>query len=99
MKKIPRQKIFEVLSALKGNVGLYVQSLDSGETFAVNAEQVFVSASVIKIPLLALALRDVQQGRLDWNIPREIAPRNRVSGTGILCELSKDYHPSLSFQV
>lgn len=67
-----------------------------GLLFAVNAEQVFVSASVIKIPLLALALRDVQQGRLDWNAPREIDPRNRVSGTGILCELSRDYHPSLS---
>lgn len=96
MKKIPRQKIFEILSELQGNIGLYVQLLDSGEIFEINSDQVFVSASVIKIPLLALALRDVAQGRLQWNEPHIIKSENRVGGTGILCELSETYHPSLA---
>ena len=70
MKKIPRQKIFEVLSALKGNVGLYVQSLDSGETFAVNAEQAcslaLVSVCLLKGLLYAFALLVLVMKRERW---------------------------------
>lgn len=35
------------------------------------------------------------QGLVDLDAPRTIDPRNRVGGTGILCELGTDYTPSL----
>ena len=95
MGRIPKQEIFEALSHLQGDVGLFIKDLQTDETFEVNCDQVFPSASVIKIPMLALLLQDVQEKLLDWGAPREIAPINRVGGTGILCELKDTYHPSL----
>lgn len=95
MNKLPRRAIFELLSELEGSVSLFIQDLDSGETLEIDPERVFPSASVIKIPMLALLLRDVQQGRVDWTARRRIDPANRVGGTGILCELNPDYEPTV----
>ena len=94
-KHIPQQAVYEILSGFKGNVGLYVELLDTGEKFEINPGLVFPSASVIKIPMLALLLKDVREGKADWNAPRTIAPVNRVGGTGILAYLDQDYAPSL----
>jgi hypothetical protein len=61
MKKIPQQEIYAKLSCLEGTVGLYIEVLDTGEIFEINPDHVFPSASVIKIPMLALLLRDVKR--------------------------------------
>ena len=95
MKRIPQNEIYRILSGLAGTVGLYVEDCQSGEIFTINPEHVFPSASVIKVPMLALLMRDAQQGLVDLDAPRTIDPRNRVGGTGILCELGTDYTPSL----
>ena len=94
-KHIPTREIYQILSGLTGNVGLFIELLDSGETFEINPGLVFPSASVIKIPMLALLLKDVRAGKADWNAPRTIAQVNRVGGTGILAYLDQDYAPSL----
>ena len=95
MKRIPQNEIYRILSGLAGTVGLYVEDCQSGEIFTINPEHVFPSASVIKVPMLALLMRDAQQGLVDLDAPRTLDPRNRVGGTGILCELGTDYTPSL----
>ena len=69
MGRIPKQEIFEALSHLQGDVGLFIKDLQTDETFEVNCDQVFSSASVIKIPMLALLLQDVQEKLLDWGAP------------------------------
>ena len=95
MKRIPQNEIYRILSGLAGTVGLYVEDCQSGEIFTINPEHVFPSASVIKVPMLALLMRDAQQGLVDLDAPRTIDPRNRVGGTGILCELGTDYTLSI----
>lgn len=60
----------------------------------VNAETQFASASVVKLPVL-YALYEAYDGRLgELDAPREIAPENRVAGSGVLHLLSAT--PSLS---
>lgn len=95
MGRIPKAQLFEALSQLQGDIGLFIQDLETQEKLEINCAQVFPSASIIKIPMLALLLEDVENGLLDWTAPRNIAPLNRVGGTGILCELKDTYHPSL----
>ena len=94
MKRIPQNEIYRILSGLAGTVGLYVEDCQSGEIFTINPEHVFPSASVIKVPMLALLMRDAQQGLVDLDAP---APSTPATGwrTGILCELGTDYTPSL----
>lgn len=96
MKQIPQQAIYQLLSGLKGTVGLYIHVLDTDEVFQINPTHIFPSASVIKIPMLALLLKDVAEGRVDWEARRSINPQNRVGGTGILFELDQDYQPSVA---
>lgn len=95
MSRIPTKEIHRILADLTGTVGLYIEDCQTGETFVINPDYVFPSASVIKIPMLALLLRDAQQGLVDLDAPRQIAENNYVGGTGILSSLSHDYHPSL----
>ena len=96
MKKIPQEQIYQLLAQMRGTAGLYIHVLDTDEVMEVNPEHVFPSASVIKIPMLALLLRDVKEGRVDWNAPRAINPANKVSGTGILYELDQYYQPTVA---
>ena len=95
MGKIPQNQIYQLLAQVKGTFGIYIHDLDTDEVFQVNPDRVFPSASVIKIPMLALLLKDVQEGRVDWKAPRPINPVNRVGGTGVLCELEESYVPTL----
>ncbi len=96
MNRIPQQAIYSLLGQLRGTVGLYVHYLESDEVLEINPERLFPSASVIKIPVLALLLKDVAEGRIDWHGRREVAPENRVGGTGILLDLDRDYVPTVA---
>lgn len=96
MDKIPHCELTSLIENFHGTVGLYIHITDSGETFTWNADHVFPSASVIKLPMLALLLKDVSEGRLHLEDRIPIHPSNRVGGTGILYELDDDYIPSLS---
>lgn len=96
MKKLPQEEIYRLLAEMKGTAGLYIHVLDTDEVMEVNPLHVFPSASVIKIPMLALLLKDVQEGKVDWNAKRSIAPANLVSGTGILYELDPYYQPTIA---
>lgn len=42
----------EVVEGFRGNVGVYVRHLDTGETAALRADDLFPTASMIKVPLL-----------------------------------------------
>lgn len=97
MGRIPQSDILSLLSKFQGDVGLYVENLDDGEVFEINPAKVFPSASIIKIPLMGLLLLDAKEGKIDLHTPHVIKEDNRVGGTGILCELNRDYSPSLYY--
>ncbi len=50
-KKLYKQ-VTQLLKGFKGNVGVYIKSLTSHKTVAINADTVFPTASVVKIPIL-----------------------------------------------
>jgi beta-lactamase class A len=54
-----------------GDVGVYVHHLGSGATAAVHADEVFPTASMIKVPLLLTLFQQVEQGThdLDARLP------------------------------
>lgn len=90
MTTIPRQKIYELLGGLDGKVALYVEDLASGELFTVCADEVHVACSLVKVPIMALLLKDAEEGgtRLEEKIA--IPPAKRVGGTGLICHLEPE---------
>lgn len=49
----------------RGTVGIYVRHLPTGASVAMNADSVFPTASLVKVPILLKLYDEVRQGRLD----------------------------------
>lgn len=71
------------LSRFPAKAGVYVQQLGSGAEAAVHADDHFNSASVIKIPVMILAFRMAEQGKLRLEDRVEIKPSDFRGGSGI----------------
>lgn len=95
MKLIPEQQLREILKDVDGTFGLYVSLPDYGEKLEINSHLVFNSASTIKIPILALLLKDFEEGRLDPEHKEPLSEGNRVRGSGILKVMSHNIELSL----
>ena len=67
MKHIPEEKLRQICSGIDGQYGLYVSLPEEGEVLQLHSDTVLYAASTIKIPILALLLKDFEEGRLDPN--------------------------------
>ncbi len=56
-------QIAEKLRAFHGEMGVYAKNLDTGEVIAVNADQRFPTASLIKVAVMAEAFRQMDAGK------------------------------------
>lgn len=90
MHKIPKEELLHICESFDGEYGLYAYVEETGESFGIHENKIFRAASTIKVPLLALLLKDGETGRLDLNRPKCLAPENRVGGTGILQSLAPE---------
>ena len=71
-------------SSYDGVMGIFVKDLTSSETFAVNADNSFATASSIKIPILIELMRQAQSGKLNLAERLDIHRAGRVGGSGVL---------------
>ena len=62
---------------------------------AVNPNQIFPSASIIKIPVLAALFKAAAEGKVDLNAKTTLKAENRVGGGGVLTELSIKLRPTV----
>ena len=60
-------KIRQLAAEFQGEVGIFVYNLRSGRTAALNADTVFPTASMIKIPILIGIMHKLHQGELDYH--------------------------------
>ncbi len=67
--------------------GIYVKSLDTGEEVALDADAVFDTMSVIKIPIMVEAFRQIEAGKLVLGDRVTIRESDMRFGTGILRSL------------
>jgi len=71
------------LPAIPARAGIWVKHLTTGEEGAVRADEVFNSASVIKIPVAVQALEMAEMKRLDLNRRLTLRPADVRGGSGI----------------
>lgn len=67
-----------------GVTGVYVKKLDSGLTAAVEADRVFPTASLFKVPILVELLRQNSLGMIDMNTPVLLQQKYWADGSGVL---------------
>jgi beta-lactamase class A len=80
------------VSAFKGKVSLYAKNLDTGETYSLAGDDRVRTASTIKIAVMVEAFARVAEGKSRWTDELVLTKEKKVSGSGILAELSDGLH-------
>lgn len=60
-------KVQEVLKGFKGDVGVYIKDLKKNRIVAINADSVFPTASMVKIPILIGIMDKIEKGELTYH--------------------------------
>ena len=95
MAYIPEEKLKELCENFEGTCGMYISLPFANEKFEYGSDQKFRAASTIKIPLLALLLKDAEEGITDLNTPIPLGEEGSVRGSGIIKFLSPDIRLTL----
>jgi beta-lactamase class A len=59
--------IQENIRGFNGTIGVYVKSLKSGKSVFINADTVFPSASIVKVPILVGIMDKIESGELKYD--------------------------------
>jgi beta-lactamase class A len=89
------EQVKNLVTPFKGKVGLFAKNLDTGETYALNADERVRTASTIKIAVMIEAFARVSEGKAKWSDELVLTKEKKVSGSGVLSELSDNLHLSL----
>jgi len=82
------------LDALPARTSIYAEHLPSGRTLAVRADEPMNTLSVIKLPIMVLAYRDAEAGRLDLDGRYLIRPEDLRRGSGLLQTFAAGLSPT-----
>jgi beta-lactamase class A len=77
-----KDTILAELAAMEGHAGFYYKNLVTGETWGFNEKDVFSAASVTKLPLMAVILEDIRDGKKSFRDIVEITDAQKVGGCG-----------------
>lgn len=62
-----QQQVESVVRGFRGDIGVYVRHLTTGETAAVNGDSLFPTASMVKVPILCALFDRLAKGELAYN--------------------------------
>src|SRR5919106_3335638 len=77
-----------IVASFKGKVSLFAKNLDTGETYGLNPDGRVRTASTIKIAVMIEAFARVAEGKIKWTDEVVLTKEKKVSGSGVLNELS-----------
>jgi beta-lactamase class A len=84
------------LSSFNGEAGLYVQHLQSGETVSINADSVFPTASMVKIPIMIGMFAEIEKGKIEYHATLTYRDSLLYPGEDILGSFKDEEKISLS---
>ena len=61
------EKLNETIKGFNGDIGIYVKDLHSGKTVAINADTIFPTASIVKVPILIGIMDKINKKELDYD--------------------------------
>lgn len=62
-----QRKVEELIKGFQGDIGIYVKSLKTGKVVAVNADSVFPTASMVKVPILIGIVNKLNKAELNYH--------------------------------
>src|ERR1041384_1617441 len=79
--------IQRVIKSVNATWGIYIKCLETGEEIAIDADRQMDTMSVIKIPLMAEAFRQMEIGRFQLTDRVKLTEAAKQPGTGIIRSL------------
>ncbi|HRF18673.1 MAG TPA: serine hydrolase, partial [Chitinophagaceae bacterium] len=59
--------IREAINGYKGDIGIYVKNLRTGKTVSLNADTIFPTASIVKVPILVGIMDKMERKELNYD--------------------------------
>ncbi len=84
-----QQKLEALIDDFKGDVGIYVKNLETGKEVAINADTIFPTASIVKVPILVKIFDKIEKGDLNYN-DTLVYSTDRIYGGSGLMQFYKD---------
>jgi beta-lactamase class A len=84
-----------LVSGFKGDVGIYVEHLGTGETIAIQADSLFPTASMVKVPILVGIFSKLESGELTYDAPMSYDTTFVYPGTDVVGQLTHGAEISL----
>lgn len=82
------QRLDQLIAGFSGQTALYAHDLGSGEVIVRNQDEVFPTASTIKLFILMELIRRIELGEFTLQQKIPVMARQQVGGSGILKDLS-----------
>ncbi|HEY1861542.1 MAG TPA: serine hydrolase [Gemmataceae bacterium] len=83
-------RLAPLAKAHKGKVAIAVKHLITGESYALNADEVMPTASLIKLAVMAEVYQQVKEGKINLSDTVTLTKEDKVRGSGILTEHFSD---------
>lgn len=77
-------KIKKEINSFQGNIGIYVHQLKTNKIVSINADTVFPTASIVKVPILAGVFQKIAQGELNLNQTFQYSDKRAYGGSGLM---------------
>lgn len=77
-------KLTEALQGFNGDVGVYVKELKTGKIVAINADTVFPTASIVKVPILVGVMDKIEKKELSYDSAHVYKDSLLYAGSDIL---------------
>ena len=91
-----KSNIERITRSVNAKWGIYVKCVETGEEIAINADETMDTMSVIKIPLMVEAFRQLEEGKFKLDDRVTLKDADKRPGTGIIRSL--DAGASLSIK-
>jgi beta-lactamase class A len=94
-KKLTTQ-IHQLLNGFHGDFGVYVKDLQTNKIVAINADSVFPTASMVKVPILCGIMSRIEAGQLHYHQIFQYKDSLLYAGSDILGSFKNDENIELS---
>ena len=82
-----KANIERIAKSVNAQWGIYIKCLETGEEVTIDADRQMDTMSVIKIPLMAEAFRQIEQGKFKLNDRITLKEEDKRPGTGVMRSL------------
>ena len=62
-----QQKVEELTKGFNGTIGVYIKNINNNKTVSINADTIFPTASIVKVPILVGVMDKVNIGELNYH--------------------------------